>query len=87
MHMRVPVSDARMIEAARAVPSDFLVKELNLTVDQTKAVTGELDEYAKYYQNIEEERSDVARHGIQAILDRLNDEQRKKFLKIFGTKH
>jgi hypothetical protein len=85
MHWRVPASDQRMIEAARALPPEFMARQLNLTEEQKKAVAFQLDEYAKYYQNIEEERSDVARHGVQAILDCLNEEQRKQFAKMFGT--
>jgi len=86
MHMRVPASDSRMIEAARSLPPEFLATKLKLTPEQKKAVVGQLDEYAKYYQNIEEERSDVARHGIQAIMDCLNEDQRKQFSKMFGAK-
>jgi hypothetical protein len=86
MHMRMPASDSRMIEAARSLPPDFLATKLKLTADQKKAVIGQLDEYAKYYQNIEEERSDVARHGVQAIMDCLNEDQRKQFSKMFGSR-
>jgi hypothetical protein len=85
MHMRVPVSDSRTIEAARSLPPEFLATKLKLTPEQKKAVIGQLDEYAKYYQNIEEERSDVARHGVQAIMDCLTEDQRKQFAKMFGT--
>jgi len=85
MHMRVPVSDTRMIEAARSLPPELLSAKLNLSAEQKKAVTGQLDEYAKYYQNIEEEKSDVARHGVQAIMECLNEDQRKQFAKMFGT--
>lgn len=84
--MRVPASDAQMIEAARSLPPDFLAQQLNLTAEQKKAVTGQLDEYAKYYQNIEEERSDVARHGVQAIMDCLNQDQRRLFAKMCGAR-
>jgi hypothetical protein len=86
MHMRGPISNQRMIEAARALPPDALATKLNLSADQKKAVAFQLDEYAKYYQNIEEERSDVARHGIQAIMDCLNEDQRKQFAKIIGVR-
>ena len=60
-----------------------LKAELNLTPDQEKIVTKELDDYAKYYQNIEEQREDVAEHGKQRILDVLNDQQKKRFNEIF----
>ncbi len=86
VHRRVPVSNQRVIEAARSVPPNLLATKLNLTPEQKKAVAFQLDEYAKYYQNIEEERSDIARHGVQAIMDCLNEEQRKQFAKMFGSK-
>ncbi len=87
LHARIPFSDQRTIEAARDLPISHLASQLNLTPDQQKAVMAQLDEYGKYYQNIEEERADVARHGIQAIMDCLNEDQRKRFAKMFGAKH
>ena len=86
LHARIPFSDQRTIEAARAVPFSNLAAQLSLTPEQQKAIVAQLDEYGKYYQNIEEERADVARHGIQAILSCLNEDQRKRFRKMFGAK-
>ncbi len=86
LHSRMPLSDQRTIEAARAVPITNLAKELNLSPEQQKSVMVQLDEYGKYYQNIEEERADVARHGIQAIMACLNEDQRKIFARKFGVK-
>ena len=60
-----------------------LRSELQLTPDQEKIVTRELDDYAKYYQNILEEREDVAEHGKQRILSVLTPAQKKRFLEIF----
>lgn len=87
LHARIPISDHRIIEAARSVPPDQLASKLKLTTEQQHAVTSQLDEYAKYYQNIEEERSDVARHGIEAIRRCLTQEQRILFDKMFEAKH
>ncbi len=72
------------IDAARRVGLDRIRVELNLTPEQEQAVMKELDDYAKYYQNIEEEREDVAEHGRQRILSVLNDQQKKRFTEIFG---
>ncbi|MBV9268663.1 MAG: hypothetical protein JO061_21020 [Acidobacteriaceae bacterium] len=58
--------------------------ELRLTPDQERTVTKELDDYAKYYQNIEEQREDVAEHGKRRILSVLTPEQQKRFLEIFS---
>lgn len=57
--------------------------KLALTPDQEKTVMKELDDYAKYYQNIEEEREDVAEHGRQRIYFVLTPEQRKEFDRFF----
>lgn len=82
LHSRIPHSDQRTIETARSVPPDILAKQLHLTSEQEKAIMSQLDEYGKYYQNIEEERADVARHGIEAIKKCLTEEQRRIFEKI-----
>lgn len=86
LHSRMPLSDVRTIDQARQVPISELAKQLKLTPDQKKAVMFQLDEYGKYYQNIEEERADVARLGIQAIMSCLNEDQRKLFAHKFGVK-
>jgi hypothetical protein len=72
------------LDAAQRVGLNRLKAELNLTADQERVVTKVLDDYAKYYQNIEDEREDVAEHGKQRILDILTPEQRKKFSELFG---
>ena len=60
-----------------------LKAKLGLTPDQEKTVMKELDDYAKYYQNIEEERADVAEHGRRRIYFVLTPEQRKQFDRVF----
>jgi septal ring factor EnvC (AmiA/AmiB activator) len=60
-----------------------LKTSLILTPDQEQIVNKELDDYAKYYQNIEEERISVAEHGKQKILQVLNPEQKKRFNEMF----
>jgi hypothetical protein len=72
------------IESASHMKLERLKTELQLTPEQEHFVTQELDDYSKYYQNIEDERRDVAEHGRQRILDRLNKEQKQKFNDMFG---
>jgi len=72
------------IESASHMKLERLRSELQLTPEQEHFLTQELDDYSKYYQNIEDERRDVAEHGRQRILDRLNKEQRQKFNDMFG---
>ena len=72
------------MDAAQHIGLKGLVAVLSLTPEQEKIVMRELDDYAKYYQNIEDERDDVAAHGKQRILDVLTPEQKKKFNAIYG---
>jgi len=60
-----------------------LKSSLSLTAEQQRIVNKELDDYAKYYQNIEDEREDVAVLGKQRILAVLNPDQKKRFKQIF----
>jgi DNA-binding MarR family transcriptional regulator len=60
-----------------------LKDRLHLTPEQQRIVAKELDDYVKYYQNIEEEREDVAEHGKARILSILTPEQKKQFLEMF----
>lgn len=85
LHSRLfPPTRPEVMEAARHVGLERLKIELNLTPEQERIVTKELDDYAKYYQNIEEQREDVADHGKQRILAILNDAQKKRFNEIFS---
>ena len=66
--------------------------QLNLTPDQYKVVVEQLDVYAKYYQNIEdqqadieEQRANVAEMGKRKIFEVLNAEQKKRFNELFGS--
>jgi hypothetical protein len=60
-----------------------LKSALGLTIQQQQIVNKELDDYAKYYQNIEEERANVARYGKERIFKVLTPEQQKRFNEIF----
>ncbi len=72
------------MEAAQHIGLNGLQKALNLTPAQRKIVLKELDDYAKYYQNIEDERDDVAAHGRQHIMSVLTSDQKRKFNAIYG---
>jgi hypothetical protein len=88
LHRHLPPSRDRheaSIESASHFGLLKLKTELNLTPEQLQFITQELDDYRKYYQNIEDERLDVAEHGKQRILDRLNDDQKRKFNDLFNS--
>jgi hypothetical protein len=72
------------MDAAQHIGLKGLAEVLNLTPDQEKTVMKELDDYAKYYQNLEDQRDDVAALGKERILQVLNREQKKKFNAIYG---
>jgi hypothetical protein len=86
LHSRMHFRRELAIEDASRFGLRRLQQELNLTPAQEKTVATELDDYAKYYQNIEEEREDVAEHGRQRILSVLNDDQKRRFNSIFHTR-
>jgi hypothetical protein len=77
---------ARLVNASATARTGGLAnlqQKLHLTPEQQRVVQQELDDYAKYYQNIEEERQDVAEHGRVRILKVLDPEQKKLFLAMF----
>lgn len=84
LHARMgalPVQPPSM-NVAQRVGVQHLKTELNLTPEQESTVMKVLDDYGKYYQNIEDEREDVAEHGKQRILSVLNQQQQKRFLEL-----
>ena len=87
LHARMArrTSQQRTIDAARTYGLTRLRTELNLSPGQEAKITKLLDDYGKYYQNIEDEREDVAEHGRRHILDVLTPEQRKRFNEMFGS--
>ena len=80
------VVHSKMIQLVRAGSywrGDEKRKQLTRIYGITFPNQQELDDYAKYYQNIEEERQDVAEHGRRRILSVLNPEQQKLFRAMF----
>jgi len=79
-------SSYQSMERARQIGWQKLKDELKLTPDQVQIVTKELDDYAKYYQNIEDQREDVAELGTKHILNVLTPEQKQRFYKLLGIR-
>ena len=84
-HM-APHRPAPAIEQARDVGLSALKVKLNLTPVQEQKITKILDDYAKFYQNIEDEREDTAAVGKERILETLTPEQRQHFNELLGSK-
>lgn len=82
LHARTPLDRPTAMERARHIAVEHLRTELSLTPEQEQTVMKVLDDYGKYYQNIEDEREDVAEHGKQRILSVLSDQQKKRFLEL-----
>jgi hypothetical protein len=57
--------------------------ELNLTPDQEQTVKSALDDFAKYYQNLEEQREDVTEAGKRRIYAVLDPDQKRRFETMF----
>jgi len=79
-----PASSVRAVEVARQVGVARLKTELNLSPAQEKSLMQVLDDYGKYYQNIEDDRDDVAAHSQQLILNLLTTGQQKRFKQILA---
>jgi hypothetical protein len=87
LHARLATEpEQHAIEQARRFGLQHLTTELNLTPNQERAITRVLDDYGKYYENLEDQRDDVAKMGRQRILDILTDKQKDRFNKIFAEK-
>jgi hypothetical protein len=71
------------MDAARHYGVARMKSDLKLTPQQEKTIMQVLDDYGKYYQNIEDEREDVAEHGRRRILDVLTPDQQERFNRIF----
>lgn len=88
LHARMfPTPEQHAIEQAQRFGLQNLKTELHLTQPQERAITKVLDDYGKYYQNIEDQRDDVAEMGRQRILEVLNEKQKKRFNEIFAEGH
>ena len=68
----------------KQVSFDTLRSELHLTAAQEKTVSAALDDFAKYYQNLEEQREDVAATGKRRILGVLTASQQQRFYQLFN---
>lgn len=81
-----PTPEQHAIEQARHLGLQHLNTELHLTPQQDRAIAKILDDYGKYYENLEDQRDDVAEMGRRKILEVLNPNQRVRFNRIFSKK-
>jgi hypothetical protein len=83
------VSAATLTPAARvSATNDAILQrfksELNLSGDQAERIGVVLEDYRRYYQNLQDELDDVRATGKSRIMQILNDDQRAKFDKIMA---
>lgn len=71
------------IYSGHRVPFETLKSDLHLTHDQEETVKQVLDDFAKYYQNLEDQRDDVTEAGKRRIFAVLTPEQRQRFNELF----
>ena len=66
----------------RRLGFNTLKSDLGLTPVQEQAVKQVLDDFAKYYQNLEEQREDVSESGKKRIYGVLNPQQKQRFAEL-----
>ena len=80
-------------QAAAAAPDlrekkaalEYLKSQLNLTPVQTEQVAAIIDDYQRYYGNIQDQVEEVRATGKNRILQVLDADQRGKFEKFAGS--
>jgi hypothetical protein len=80
LHRWMPIKPGHeFIYQGKRLGLDQLKTELHLRPDQALQVELMLDDFAKYYQNIEEQRSAVAATGKEKIMEVLDADQKLQF--------
>jgi Spy/CpxP family protein refolding chaperone len=83
LHYRLLIPAAHgFVYHGRHVGFDTLKTDLALTPPQEQAVKQVLDDFAKYYQNLEEEREDVTEAGKKRIYAVLDPQQKERFAEL-----
>lgn len=84
LHSKMAPPAHAFVYHGKRVSFDTLRSELHLTSTQERTVSNVLDDFAKYYQNLEEQREDVAEAGKRRILGVLDDSQQQRFYQLFN---
>ena len=78
-----PVAAATKEASRDAVIQNFKSK-LDLSPDQTQQIAAVLEDYRKYYDDLEDQLDDLRATGKSRIVKLLNAEQREKFEKMMA---
>ncbi len=80
LHRWMPIKPGHeFVYQGKRLGLEQLKTELRLRPEQALQVELMLDDFGKYYQNIEEQRSAVAVMGKEKILEILDDDQKQRF--------
>jgi Spy/CpxP family protein refolding chaperone len=80
IHKTVPYWD----EGGKQISLQRFTRELDLTPDQAKQLETVLDDFMKYYRNLQSEMDEVRATGKENILRILNEDQKRKFEKMIN---
>ena len=80
----VSVSSGGMDLRDKKIALEYLKSQLDLTPVQTEQVAAIIDDYKRYYGNIEDQFEEVRATGKNKIIKVLDPEQRAKFDKLAG---
>ena len=84
LHERLHLPSAHdFVYHGQRIGFDHLKGALNLSPDQEETVKQVLDDFAKYYQNLEEQREDVTEAGKRKIFAVLTPDQKRRFDELF----
>jgi hypothetical protein len=74
-----PLKESYFAYQGHRLSMEQLQRELDLNADQRETIKLILDDYAKYFLNLEDQRQALYESGKLKILDVLNDQQKAKF--------
>ena len=79
LHERLHPAGAGWSKANQAELLDRCKKDLDLTPEQAREMASVLDDWATYYQSLQDQLADVKASGKTRILQILNEQQKQKF--------
>lgn len=79
LHDRLHATTGGFAKANKQVLFERCKKELNLSPEQAQEMSSILDDYAVYYQSLQDQLAEVRATGKARIMSLLNEEQKSKF--------
>jgi len=80
-----PVKGPSFAYQGRRISMEQLQRDLDLNPDQSETIKLILDDYAKYFMNLEDQRQTLYQSGRLKILDVLNEQQKAKFERLLRS--